>query len=54
MGFSLCYLWKISPLIIADGWHHVVLGRMRDLSVSVPDHCLSFYFKDQDLLYALK
>ena len=21
------------------------LGRMRDLIVSVPDHCLSFYFK---------
>ena len=50
MGFSLCCLCKISPLIMADGWHDVVLGKMRDLSVSVPDHCLSFYFKDQDLV----
>ena len=25
-------------------------GRIRDLIVSVPDHCLSFYFITQDLL----
>ena len=28
-------------------------GRMWDLIVSVPDHCLSFYFNDLDLYQSL-
>ena len=33
---------------------HVALGRIWDLIVSVPDHCLSFYFRlDHSAVYIL-
>ena len=44
MIMTTIQLYSVSGVVCN---HFSILGRMWDLIVSVPDHCLSFYFKYQ-------